>query len=163
MWICRVLFRKELILFFLFTVNTLEAQEDKYLLKGIKSIGIVLEVFQPDMIENGLSFESIKAKLELICRSNGIKISDGVGEGYLYVNINALFREEPFPLANYSYSLEFKQQGTLIRNKKFFVGSTWSIGGVGYCSRNDFNNKIKEVILDKMDIFINEFLAVNKK
>jgi hypothetical protein len=72
-------------------------------------------------------------------------------------------KHKEIKLVAYSISLELKQTVFLARDTtKKYSASTWHIGSVGTVGLSNITT-IRESVKNDVDIFINDYLAVNPK
>ena len=145
--------------------------DEKETLKGIKSLRVIVGVGEPDIKKDGLQVSSIQTDVELKLRMAGIKVlteeewlaMKEVGGPYLFVGVDS-FRREGSELYAFHISVELNQLVYLNRNPDIIVfARTWrSAGSIGTAGRNNVAN-LRNFVKDQVDIFINDYLAVNPK
>jgi hypothetical protein len=111
----------------------------------------------------GLTKQQIQTDVELRLRKAAIRVEppkDSNDFNSLYINVNILDLENG--LFTYSARVEFQQTVFIPRLKKEFLVSTWIKASIGAVGRNKASF-VRESVADLVDIFINDFLAVNPK
>ena len=122
---------------------------------------MIVEALQDDL-SYLYSPAAVKASVELQLRRNGIPLSDS-GSAVLLVNVNAI------ALANgrdvvYCLAMPFAQSVTLYITGAFHaLARTWNVSSVGIVPRNEFVQTIRRSISDYVDIFSNDYLAMNPR
>ena len=142
--------------------------DDKDSLQGLKGVDVLVEFLEPDIEKDGLNRSSIKTDVELKLRMAGIKVLTREekfkepGMPYLYVNVNAVKRENEFYV--YYIIVELKQGVSLMRDPKIFnLATTWEANGIiGIVYVNDVNS-LRDTVKDRVDKFINDYLEMNPK
>ena len=130
-------------------------------LKGIDSVGVVVEVLPEGAKTLGLTEEMIRNDVELKLRLAGLgvvskrEITNLPGGTYLYVNVTVT----KGTLAS-SIDLELVQDVRLERNGQSIPATTWSVGRV---AANENAQEIRDDIKDHVDNFLNAWLSVNPK
>ena len=107
----------------------------------------------------GIDKTVLTTAAELRLRRSGIKVAEEAVGSFLYINVNLLPVLDSYVAFN--VTVEFKQFATLRVNGKVIMVVTWSnsvTGGVGKDKLRD----IREDINDKVDEFINDYLAANQ-
>lgn len=140
--------------------------DNKETLRGLKGVFVLIEPLKPEIEKDGLTESQIQTDVELKLRLAGIKVLSkeeqvmSPGSPYLYVipHIRKMDYNRGYL---YTISVEFCQKVYLERDLKISsVATTWSTGCLG--TDPDLNS-IRTVIKDQVDIFINDYLAVNPK
>lgn len=140
-------------------------KDEKESLKGIKSFHVVVESLEEEKAA-GLTEDQIQTDVELRLRSLGLKVVDSPKvDGFLYVDVHIV---PPQGTGGSFYSfhirLEFHQMVILFRDHKAsFLCSTWSTGRTGFVKTGKVEKNLREQILERVDEFANDFLAVNPK
>ena len=132
---------------------------DVLTLRGLQAIGVVVEGLTSEGRRTGLTSQQIKTEVELQLRKVGIRVDESVRE-FVYVNVNIV---EAGDIDHFVYSLELsvEQPVTFERDSSSLVAITWTQGYVGIISQERARNTIRESIHYLVDIFINDYLAVN--
>lgn len=141
---------------------------EKHSIKGLEGVQVAVEYLEPDVKQIGLTRKQIQTDVELKLRRNNINVSSEFSP-FLYVNL-AVVKVGDSPLFAYCIRVEFVQPVVLVRDpeKKCFA-TTWDTGAVGCAvelrARNGIRQAVKDLIrhvmTDKVDEFINDYLAVN--
>lgn len=146
-------------------------QYSRETLRGLLGIGVAVEDLSPDAKKHGLTEERIKTDVELRLRTAGIKVLTDEerlktpGSPYLYVNVGTMNVGTRGNHGLYSIALmvDLVQEVSLERNPSIkTLASTWRSGGVGAVGELNLS-QIRGAVKDKVDEFINAYLAVNPK
>jgi hypothetical protein len=136
-------------------------------LKGLAGIHVVVEDLNQDATDAGLSVGALQTDAELKLRLAGISVlnasEQALGFPYLYIVVVVQSRDRA--LYYYSISAEIWQHTRLTRSPTTEVwAATWStalfIGSVG---ETTFTTAVRAAVKDRVDKFINAWLAVNPK
>lgn len=137
-------------------------------LRGISGLGVVVEDIGPDASADGLSQDAIRAAVERILRSKGIRVLTNVEKTrsgsapYLYINVNTL--KEELGLYAYAVTVDLKQVVGLLSIKgKQAWGATWSASVVGMAREENLNQVIADGIEPLVKDFANDFLSANPR
>jgi hypothetical protein len=138
----------------------------KETLRGLQGVYVLIENMTTDAEKNGLTTQQLQTDVELKLRQNGIKVLSQSelhstdGNPYLYVMVNYQIRND---IAIFSISLELHQEILLVRDStKDCLATTWHKGATGGAGINNIQF-IREHVKDLVDMFINDYLAVNPK
>jgi hypothetical protein len=162
-----------------FALMTLDDEASRSTLKGLKGVYVHVYFFQEkinNLKQTGLSEEGIRTDVELKLRMAGIKVVSKEdifkisGGAQLVVGIIGLTtadsedKETPKQITS-SISVELVQSTFLTRAPEISaLAVTWSQGGYVYGLTNkDMSNKIRSILKDCVDRFINAYLSVNPK
>jgi hypothetical protein len=124
---------------------------------------VLVEDLDSQIERDGLSASQIKTDVELRLRRNGIKVDDN-SRNYLDVFVKVLKAQPPGP-RGYAYSIDVTviQPALLERDKSPVpLATTWQAGVLGTLSPESLRD-IRGFVLDYVDKFINDYLAVNPK
>ncbi len=148
-----------------------QPEEGKETLKGLKGFDVLVDYLDPDIEKDGLRRSSIQTDVELKLRLAGIKVltleesAKEPGSPYLYISVNSMKagRSET-GLYAYNIAVELRQYVILLRDKKIMcTATTWTTGGlIGTVGKKRVES-IRDSIKDIIDIFINDYLAMNPK
>jgi len=144
-------------------VNAEYVIDKKETLRGIKSMEVVIESLEPDIIRLGLTREMLKTDVELKLRLAGIKVvtEKNLDEPYLYVCVNIYSSKNP-PVFSFNVSVQFNQLVYLGRDKNIsFDGVTWSDGCTGIVGTKEMSKFIRDAVKLIVDKFLNDYLSVN--
>ncbi len=137
-------------------------------LRGISGVGVVVEDISPDASADGLSQDAIRAAIELILRSKGIRVLANVertrlgSAPYLYINVNTL--KEELGLYAYAVNVDLKQVVGLLSKKGVQAwGCTWSTSVIGTVGEANVPQIIADGIEPLVKDFANDFLLVNPR
>ena len=167
---------KKLTLILIFTlvaisVFSFDDQESRESLKGLETIYIIVTIrdeYQPVTISN------IKTDVELQLRREGITVGQQSGETTVYLQDKEAFLYIEVHILKdklnefYAYSIMTKlEQNTLLprlteSRDTYFLACTWEVGRTGYVSIQKLN-RIREIISDSINQFLNAYLSVNPK
>jgi hypothetical protein len=136
-------------------------------LRGLTGVNVLVEDL-PTEIKKELPFDEnqISVDVELKLRMAGIKVLSEEeriktpGMPYLYVN-QYIKRLLNMPIFYFHIKIGLKQMVYLERNPNISsIGTTWETGTTGFVGE-DVVSKIRDIIKDYLDIFINDYLSVN--
>jgi hypothetical protein len=140
------------------------AVPNKKALVGLKGVYVIVENMDPQAENLGLRADQIETDVELRLRKAGVRvltkeeIFKTTGMPSLCVNVLALVARG---LVTYSVEVELSEIVTLDRGFRTH-GVIWSDGGTGNVDIRSIG-KIRESVGDKVDKFINDYLAANPK
>jgi len=80
----------------------------------------------------------------------------------LYVNVNTVVFEE-IECAAFSFDMELQEGAYLCGNSTLCQTAIWKKSSIGGCSTSHLKEFIRECLRDKVDEFINDYLAANPK
>ena len=130
-------------------------------LKGIRTLGVVVEDLPPGAKVLGLTAEVIQTDVELKLRQTGLevvpsgRISQAPGRAYLYIRVNLTDEGKAANL-----EVEFKQDVQLERNSEHIPSATtWSVGMI---LSNPTAQAVREETKQFTYSFLNAWLSVNK-
>ena len=136
-------------------------------LRGLQGVEVVIEDIRPDAQADGLSQEAIRTAVELILRSNGIRVltqSESLktpAAPYLFVR--AATSKHSSDLYAYAVTVEFMQKVSLVgRPQQMMSATTWEKGSVGMTGPSNIRQVIHSVE-SKVKEFANDYLAVNPR
>ena len=128
-------------------------------LAGIGPVSVGIENIEPNAQRDGLTRELLQTAIELRFRQNSIPIGEEPFP-YLYVRVNAL-KLESRPSYVYSVEVSLVQNVQTVRAGLFVNARTWHHAGiVGIISAADLRD-VRDSVLDMVDEFSNDYLAVN--
>jgi hypothetical protein len=136
-------------------------------LRGIQGVEVVIEDMRPDVQADGLSQEAIRAAVELILRSNGIRVvahSENMktpASPYLYVRVST--SNHSSDIFAYAVTVAFMQKVSLVHSTQHMMSAaTWEKGSIGTTSHSNIRQVINSVA-SKVKEFSNDFLAANSR
>jgi hypothetical protein len=88
-----------------------EIGHDAFSLRGIESMGVVVEGLRDAAEVIGLTERQLRTDVELKLRTAGGKLDDSAAHYYLYLNVMLIHSPE-IELVAYSIGLDFSQSGT---------------------------------------------------
>jgi len=143
--------------------------EPKDVLAGLQGMYVVVEDFDLDAKEAGLTEEKIRADVELKLRLAGIKVlsvEEGLAtksKAFLYVDVTTVKEKLHQEYAG-SVEVSLRERVYLARDPETItLAATWDKIGIGLGSSDIAKRKIRESIKDLVDEFINDYLAANPK
>jgi hypothetical protein len=137
-------------------------------LRGLQGVEVVVEEIKSDAQVDGLSQESIRAAVELILRSKGIRVltqserSETSSKPYLYVSVGT----DKQASGQYSFSarVELHQTVSLVHRPQHIAAPTWFIPGM---LRTVPQQNVRLWIINSIEPLVREFatdfLAVNPR
>lgn len=138
-------------------------------LKGLKGFVVLVERLRADAENNGLTTDSIRTDVELRLRQAGITVYPSVrddpspAKAYVYVNINLRAANGTATgLFAASVSVELQQWLRSRVSDLEFPGATWSRGTIVTVGASHLRD-IRDTVKDRIDEFINDYLAANPK
>jgi len=157
------------ILFFSFFFTDAVAQmvSERESLRGLDGVRVVVEPLSSDAKSGGLSESQLKTDTELRLRRNSVRVTQSPYP-YLYVRVTAL-RDTTASGRELGYSavieVSLVEKAMLIREPFHTVSAeTWSITHLNSSPDSSSNRqRVREVILDYVDEFSNDYLAMNPK
>jgi hypothetical protein len=136
-------------------------------LAGLPGVVVVIETITPEAQADGLSEEAIRAAMERILQSSGIRIltqSETLKESSnprLYVQPNI---GKGGPYYFYNVSLRLIQEVSSVHGRQHTMGATtWEGNTAGIVSQDNLSDAILNVIETWVNTFANDFLAVNPR
>jgi len=127
-------------------------------LTGLAAVQVVVEDLAPDIIQDGVNREDIKAAVEQQLQRAAIAV-EPQAEHAFYVHLNTVKNED----GSYSYglSLQLLQLVMLLRNPGLVTwGTTWSISHVGSVTAATVSS-IEPLIARGVNAFIKDYQAAN--
>jgi hypothetical protein len=127
-------------------------------LKGLDSMGVVIEKLDKEAIDIGLSKERLRTIVELRLRKEGIVV-----HGPLYIeSLKCLYVYANVTRTAFCLRLSFYDSVILERDPSIIIlTETWHDGGVGIHG-NDAKT-IEDSLSELMDSFLNDFFEANPK
>jgi hypothetical protein len=165
------------VLFLLCASQFVQAQIDDAtnndVLKGLKSV-LVSTSLSPVAEKFGLTPLQVQTDTELKLRTAGLHIVEepewkqdhsSAGGGWVDLQVTVvLYDDGTQQLLGYSIHLKLMQPVTLNRDTSISTfATTWSTGGVGIFTPTSFPEKLRARIRDKLDEFVNCYMAANPK
>jgi hypothetical protein len=153
-----------LVTMFLIGVSSLSvpAQGSRFTLEGITAVSVSVEKLPDSAKVIGLTADAIQTDVELKLRLAGMHVATEKewlqlpGMPILYINVNLTN-----PALAASIDVMFKQNVRLERNDMTVANiSTWDRGTL---LGNPTAQRIRDLIKDKVDVFLNDWLSVNPK
>ena len=159
---------------------SVDAAENRIPFHGLKAIAVFVENIDQEAVKDGLSKEQIKTDVELRLREAGIKVvpvekclnlptSSYGSDSYLYIIVNTVKFVSGLEYV-YGASVQLKQvvvidRGKTVKPQKALLWAiTWEKSdGVDITLVEDLVGNVRERINDKVDAFINDYLAENPK
>ena len=135
------------------------AQEQRDNLTGIGSIYVVVEPIRSDAERDGLRTTMLQTAVELRLRQNGIPIADAP-TSVLHVQVDTNRHSQ---LGGYAFCTVVTLVTTVqveATGRTVYAAGIWSVGSVGSVGTDNVR-QIRDYVLDYVDQFSNEYLAVN--
>lgn len=133
-------------------------------LRGLNGIEVFVGTLPSEVEQNGLTKSAIQTDVELKLRQAGIPVLDPkVGSPWLDVNVNVL-SDSNSAIWTWTIRVELHQDAILTRDSSIFAKDavTWGLGMFGQIGKQNLRS-LRDNIKDKVDQFINAYLAVNPK
>ena len=143
-------------------VTAAHAQPDgeRASLTGIGPVGVLVEELDPEHERDGLTVELLRTGVESRLRQHGILLGEPFVNPTLYVSVDAV-RWLAEPSYVYSANLEVRQIVQIRATKRVVYGATtWNHGVIGTIQASRLRD-IRETVLDLVDEFSEDYLAVN--
>jgi len=132
------------------------AGNERLALRGIGPINVVIGVDE-ESVAHGLTEEALQAAVELQLRRNGVPLLES-DTNHLVVNIGVIDAE----LFGFIIQTYFRQAAAVISSNQVGNYITWHREHFGYVSlERDLRDTVRENISQHIDIFSNDYLAVN--
>ena len=138
-------------------------------LAGLPGVKVVIEDIKSDAQADGLSEEAIRTAVELILRSNGIRVLTQSellttpSGPYLYVMVNSM-KSKTGSYYAVGIIVQVNQRVSLVhRPEHTMAATTYEMSGVGIYSTHLLRSLISDVIEPYVKIFANDFLAINPR
>ena len=144
-----------------------DSELDRRTLRGLQGVAVMVETIAAEAERDGLPKRQVQTDVELRLRQSGIHVlslAEGLttpGRPYLYIHVAAAKRDGMRFYA-YDVSVRLNQDVWLDRDLdiKGLGITTWDVGAVGSIG-DAMIRDLRESVLDKVDQFINAYLAVN--
>jgi hypothetical protein len=142
-----------------------DSASERETLRGVSAIRVVVGTLDPQAERDGLRQSTLQTDIELKLRQAGIPVVDTAGtEPFLNVVVHAVALERPSGLYAYTIHVQFFQVVVLRRDRNIpALGATWSgqltTGTVGA----DNLSAVRSSVRDRVDEFVNAYLAANPK
>lgn len=141
-------------------------------LAGLEGVVVKIEISNEDDAKNwGLRKEQLKNDVELKLRLAGIKVlpeeekeKESVWEHpHLIVGITPIIKNK-LEFSVFCIELFLAQSVRLTRDRTITIfATTWETGWVGSVDKVKFVSEVREKLKDRVDEFINDYLAANPK
>ena len=150
-------------------------------LRGLKQLCVVVEDLGSDIQNDGLDRSAVQTDVEVKLRLAGIQVvtcqeaSKTPGGPLLVVNINSMLAKD---LGLYAVNVELSfEQTVLLEHLEFrqdahvetnpdvwrIFATTWIDSGLLTVGKTRVSQAVRDSIRDKVDKFINDYLAVNPR
>lgn len=150
-------------------VNAEYLADEKETLRGIKCVWVGIEPLPANIKELGLTEDIFQTDIELKLRLAGIKILSReerlktLGMPHLYLNINTA-NTPPDVIFAWNVSLNLMQEVYLCTKINTSAhATTWTKFYTGYAGKDILEEQLRKKTKDLVDIFLNDYLAVNPK
>ena len=138
-------------------------------LKGLVGVSVLVEHLPADIEGYGLTTDAIKTAVELRLRRSGIQVFSAFSDdpspalACVYVNINLTKASRNVSgLYAASVAVELEQWLRSVGSGLEFPGTTWKRASVATVGEDNLR-QLRNVVDDKVDEFINDYLAANPK
>lgn len=141
------------------------------LLKDISGVALVTEILSNSLNKKSLNVEALEKTLGEKIEDSRISLykqsqwRNKVGGAYLKIKIVSS-KLENFDIHAVYIDLELYRPAMILSPKlgenKSIVASNWSTGKLFPCTSDNFHACVEKASLDLIDIFINEYKAVNR-
>ena len=147
-------------------VTIISPQTDhKRSLAGISSMHVLVEALNSEAKEDGLSESQLQTDAELKLRSAGIKL-DPASIPHVYIQVTYIQArgQQAAPIGYVAFCrVSFHQGAKLDSTGIEMPVETWNEGGINTGPRSTANDNLRKKVGDSVDMFINNYLAVNPK
>jgi hypothetical protein len=140
--------------------------DEQKVLVGLRGVGVKVEDMDPQAERLGLTKAQIRTDVELRLRKAGVTVLtekeriETPGIPLLSVKANTNFSQK-LPFVTYSTSVDLNEWVTLARGGETY-GAIWSTASLGTIGTTNIS-KIRDFLGDRVDQFINDYLAANPK
>ena len=151
-----------------FDVNAARAgrAEDRESLRRLPGVEVMVETFLPEEEAAGFSRDAVRAVVELVLQSNGVRILSGserfqtTSAPFLYVKVNPL-KHNTAELYCLAIEVELRQEVSLInRPEQRMSARTWNRVQVALIGEQ-ITGRVTELVEPLIKQFANDFLTVN--
>jgi hypothetical protein len=148
-------------------------------LRGLCELCVVVEELGPDIKSTGVDSVAIQTDVEVKLRLASMnvvtceKAMKSPGGPHLVANVTSVLQKGVYAVAvelGFEQSvlvehLELRQTALVERdpNVSRIVVTTWDVGSVLISPREDVSGRVRDSIRDKVDQFINDYLAANPR
>jgi hypothetical protein len=144
-----------------------DTKDERATLAGLTGVSVGVENMSAEAERDGLTRSALQTDVELKLRLAGIPVLTlmesvlAPNGANLYLNVNMLGDE--MGLYAYSIRLELKQRVRLYRDPTVVTpAATWGTGSVGLVGKVRLTS-VRDGVRDRLDQFINAYLAANPK
>ncbi len=137
--------------------------ERRKLLRGIKTVNVFPYLTEASK-KLGLTEEEIKTAVELKLQTSGIRVSAAMDSNpQMQIIVNSTSGQQS--VIGFNVSMNLVEPCILGRNPKLSCAAlTWGCyGNIGISQDNAFREGAKKLVSDVVDVFLNDYLAVNPK
>src|SRR5208337_1836463 len=143
------------------TVSHALTNEQKILV-GLRGVYVSVADMDPEEEHLGITKAQIQTDVELRLRKAGIRVlTKTPGEPSLYVQVTIAYGSNS-PIAPYSVLVGLQEWVTLDRGSRAY-GLTWESAYTAGADKRIIEKAIREDLGDRIDYFINDYLAANPK
>lgn len=135
-------------------------------LVGLKGVYVLIEDIDPQAERLGITRSQIGTDVELRLRKAGVRVLtkeerlETQGMPYLYVRVSSVVNQD-IPLVAYNIHMALSEEVTLARGLQT-SGTIWHTSATGTLGKQK-TGRIRELAGDRVDEFINDYLAANPK
>ena len=135
------------------------AEQQRDSLAGIGSVRVIIQPLSENGKAIGLREDGLKALVELQLRRNGVPVTELPDSSFLYVNVLVLDRDTPIVS---TISVALRQRVIRLANRRSQFATTWEAAITARRSSADRTRDfIRDTISEEVDVFSNDYLAVN--
>jgi len=137
------------------TAQELVPSDPAYALKGLKSLGVLVEGLKEKAIKIGLSEDRLRTIAELKLRREGIEVLEYGSFPQLYINVNVLSRA-------FNITIKIQEWVQLRRDPSIeCFGVTWDDSVTG--SYEGGAEYIVDTLNQALEVFLNDYYRANPK
>ncbi len=148
------------------TAWPLDGPQARATLKGISAIAVQVAALNPAAERAGLTREQLRTDVELRLRSAGVTVaaspSAETRSSYLSLLVATVTIGTP-EVYSFAIQLELFQPVACCTPLIYAQAITWSDGGLGYSSAQDFHQSLLKAVGDTVDRFISAYREQNPK
>jgi len=143
-------------------------EKNRKTLAGLQGVQVIVEDFSPEAEKYGFNKQQYKTDVELRLRQYGVKVLSeeerlqASGRPCLYINVNSVI-EEKIGIATVNIFIQLMEDVLLERNPSISVTAGIWHKGFTLSVRRQNLDKVRDRVKDKVDEFINDYLAANPK
>ena len=134
-------------------------------LAGVRTVAVVVETLNPDAAKISLTESDLRTKVEPKLRMAGLRVAPApAGLPVIYVRVSVQAGSEATEgLYVCNVELTLYENVELPRTRTLVPANLWSDGSLGNVGSNRARGWILELLDQKVDAFLNAWLAANPK